>query len=340
MVFQNYALYPHMTVAKNMGFALKRAGVPKEQIRQKVGDAAALLGISEQLDRKPANLSGGQRQRVAMGRAIVRDPQAFLMDEPLSNLDAKLRIQTRAEILRIQRRLHTTTVYVTHDQVEAMTLGDRLAVMRDGVMQQVGSPHELYDTPRNIFVAGFIGSPSMNFLPGEVTNGSLPREFPLATVPLRGVDAGGRVRCGTAAGGVRGRGARGREGWRHHGQRQGRRDGVDRFGHLRPPRAQRFGFAEGARRAGAQGARGARPQARTSASRRLRLTWWRGSTPRAGSPRARRRGYGSTPPNSTSSTRRRASGSRADRRCSRSSAARGRRSRGRCPRSAPRAPAV
>jgi multiple sugar transport system ATP-binding protein len=182
MVFQNYALYPHMTVAKNMGFALKRAGVPAEEIREKVTHTASLLGISEQLDRKPANLSGGQRQRVAMGRAIVRDPQAFLMDEPLSNLDAKLRIQTRAEILRIQRRLGTTTVYVTHDQIEAMTLGDRLAVMRDGVLQQVGSPHELYDTPRNLFVAGFIGSPAMNFLPGEMQNGSV--KTPLATVPV------------------------------------------------------------------------------------------------------------------------------------------------------------
>jgi multiple sugar transport system ATP-binding protein len=182
MVFQNYALYPHMTVAKNMGFALKRAGVPAASIREKVREAAELLGIAEQLERKPANLSGGQRQRVAMGRAIVRDPQAFLMDEPLSNLDAKLRIQMRAEILRIQRRLRTTTVYVTHDQVEAMTLGDRLAVMRDGVLQQVGTPAELYDTPRNVFVAGFIGSPAMNFLPGRVEHGSL--HFPLATVPL------------------------------------------------------------------------------------------------------------------------------------------------------------
>ena len=153
MVFQNYALYPHMTVAKNMGFALRRAGVPAGEIRRKV-ETADLLGIAEQLERKPANLSGGQRQRVAMGRAIVRDPKAFLMDEPLSNLDAKLRIQMRAEILRIQRRLSTTTVYVTHDQTEAMTLGDRLAVMRDGVLQQVGTPAELYDRPRNVFVAG------------------------------------------------------------------------------------------------------------------------------------------------------------------------------------------
>ena len=182
MVFQNYALYPHMTVARNMGFALRRAGVPAEEIRRKVAQTADLLGIAEQLERKPANLSGGQRQRVAMGRAIVRDPQAFLMDEPLSNLDAKLRIQMRAEILRIQRRLGTTTVYVTHDQTEAMTLGDRLAAMRDGVLQQVGTPDQLYNRPRNVFVAGFIGSPSMNFLPGEISQGAL--RFPLATIPL------------------------------------------------------------------------------------------------------------------------------------------------------------
>jgi multiple sugar transport system ATP-binding protein len=182
MVFQNYALYPHMTVARNMGFALKRAGVPAEEIRRKVEEAAGLLGISEQLSRKPANLSGGQRQRVAMGRAIVRDPQAFLMDEPLSNLDAKLRIQMRAEILRIQRGLGTTTVYVTHDQTEAMTLGDRLAVMRDGVLQQVGSPDELYNHPNNVFVAGFIGSPAMNFLAGEISGGEL--RFPLASIAL------------------------------------------------------------------------------------------------------------------------------------------------------------
>jgi multiple sugar transport system ATP-binding protein len=182
MVFQNYALYPHMTVAKNMGFALKRARVPAPEIRRKVEEAAELLGIADQLHRKPSNLSGGQRQRVAMGRAIVRDPEAFLMDEPLSNLDAKLRIQMRAEILRIQRRLSTTTVYVTHDQTEAMTLGDRLAVMRDGVPQQVGTPDRLYDRPRNVFVAGFIGSPAMNFLPGEIAGGAL--RFPLATVSL------------------------------------------------------------------------------------------------------------------------------------------------------------
>jgi multiple sugar transport system ATP-binding protein len=195
MVFQNYALYPHMTVARNMGFALRRQGVSAEDIDRKVRETAELLGISDQLERKPANLSGGQRQRVAMGRAIVRDPTAFLMDEPLSNLDAKLRIQTRAEILRIQRRLRTTTVYVTHDQTEAMTLGDRLAVMRDGVLQQVGSPDELYNHPRNVFVAGFIGAPAMNFLPGEIANGSL--KFALATIPLDDVrNAGERVTQG------------------------------------------------------------------------------------------------------------------------------------------------
>ena len=192
MVFQNYALYPHMTVAKNMGFALRRQGVDAEEIQRKVRETAELLGISDQLERKPANLSGGQRQRVAMGRAIVRDPTAFLMDEPLSNLDAKLRIQTRAEILRIQRRLRTTTVYVTHDQTEAMTLGDRLAVMRDGVLQQVGTPDDLYNHPRNVFVGGFIGAPAMNFLPGEIANGSL--KFALATIPLDDVrNAGERV---------------------------------------------------------------------------------------------------------------------------------------------------
>jgi multiple sugar transport system ATP-binding protein len=195
MVFQNYALYPHMTVAKNMGFALRRQGVDAEEIQRKVRETAELLGISDQLERKPANLSGGQRQRVAMGRAIVRDPTAFLMDEPLSNLDAKLRIQTRAEILRIQRRLRTTTVYVTHDQTEAMTLGDRLAVMRDGVLQQVGTPDDLYNHPRNVFVGGFIGAPAMNFLPGEITNGSL--KFALATIPLDDVrNAGERVTQG------------------------------------------------------------------------------------------------------------------------------------------------
>jgi multiple sugar transport system ATP-binding protein len=182
MVFQSYALYPHMTVAKNMGFALKKAGLPGEEIRRRVTEAAELLGIADQLDRKPANLSGGQRQRVAMGRAIVREPTAFLLDEPLSNLDAKLRIQMRAEITRIQRRLGATTVYVTHDQTEAMTLGDRLAVMNAGVIQQLGPPEDLYDRPRNLFVAGFIGAPPMNFLPGRMEDDRL--ELPLISLPL------------------------------------------------------------------------------------------------------------------------------------------------------------
>ena len=168
MVFQSYALYPHMTVRQNMGFALKLAKVPQDEIDRKVEEAAQLLELTAHLDRKPANLSGGQRQRVAMGRAIVRSPKAFLMDEPLSNLDAKLRVQMRTTIARLQRRLGTTTVYVTHDQTEAMTLGDRVVVMRSGVVQQVGTPTELYEQPANLFVAGFIGSPSMNFLPATV----------------------------------------------------------------------------------------------------------------------------------------------------------------------------
>jgi multiple sugar transport system ATP-binding protein len=162
MVFQNYALYPHMTVADNMGFALKIAGTPKADIRTRVEEAAKILDLTQYLDRKPKALSGGQRQRVAMGRAIVRQPQVFLMDEPLSNLDAKLRVQTRTQIASLQRRLGVTTVYVTHDQTEALTMGDRIAVLKDGLLQQVGTPREMYDTPSNVFVAGFIGSPAMN----------------------------------------------------------------------------------------------------------------------------------------------------------------------------------
>ncbi|HEX8858329.1 MAG TPA: sn-glycerol-3-phosphate ABC transporter ATP-binding protein UgpC [Actinomycetes bacterium] len=178
MVFQDYALYPHMNVRDNMAFALKLAKTPREEIDQKVNHAAELLELTELLDRKPANLSGGQRQRVAMGRAIVRTPQAFLMDEPLSNLDAKLRVQTRTTISRLQNQLGTTTVYVTHDQTEAMTLGDRVAVMRaGGVIQQVGTPQELYEQPRNLFVAGFIGSPAMNFVPATLEEGQLRTPF-------------------------------------------------------------------------------------------------------------------------------------------------------------------
>jgi multiple sugar transport system ATP-binding protein len=177
MVFQNYALYPHMTVRENMGFALKLAKTDKGEIDRKVGEAAKILDLEQHLERKPANLSGGQRQRVAMGRAIVRDPKAFLMDEPLSNLDAKLRVQMRTEVSRIQSRLGTTTVYVTHDQTEAMTLGDRVAVMRAGVIQQVDTPGNLYEDPHNLFVAGFIGSPSMNFLPGRLEGDTVKTPF-------------------------------------------------------------------------------------------------------------------------------------------------------------------
>ena len=173
MVFQNYALYPHMTVGENMGFALKIAGEPKEKIRERVAEAAKILDLEQYVDRKPKALSGGQRQRVAMGRAIVRSPQVFLMDEPLSNLDAKLRVQTRSQIAALQRRLGVTTVYVTHDQVEAMTMGDRVCVLKDGILQQVDTPRNMYDNPVNVFVAGFIGSPAMNLLQVDATGGTL-----------------------------------------------------------------------------------------------------------------------------------------------------------------------
>jgi multiple sugar transport system ATP-binding protein len=177
MVFQNYALYPHMSVRDNMGFALRLAGTDKEDINKRVEEAARILDLEPHLDRKPSQLSGGQRQRVAMGRAIVRDPAAFLMDEPLSNLDAKLRVQMRTEVSRLQQRLGTTTIYVTHDQTEALTLGDRVAVMRSGVLQQVGQPMELYNHPVNLFVAGFIGSPAMNFMPASVDGDTVKLPF-------------------------------------------------------------------------------------------------------------------------------------------------------------------
>jgi multiple sugar transport system ATP-binding protein len=171
MVFQSYALYPHMTVYDNLAFGLRNLKVPRREIEPRVRRGAEMLDLTPLLQRKPKQLSGGQRQRVALGRAIVREPEAFLMDEPLSNLDAQLRVATRAEILKLQRELGTTTVYVTHDQVEAMTMGDRIAVMRDGVLQQVGPPQELYERPVNVFVAGFIGSPAMNLVPAPVVNG-------------------------------------------------------------------------------------------------------------------------------------------------------------------------
>jgi multiple sugar transport system ATP-binding protein len=182
MVFQNYALYPHMTVAQNLGFGLKLRGTPKDEIKRRVADVAKTLYLEPLLERKPAALSGGQRQRVAMGRAMVREPVAFLMDEPLSNLDAKLRVEMRAELARLRDRLKTTTLYVTHDQVEAMTLGDRVAVLKDGVLQQVDSPQRLYNEPANLFVAAFIGSPSMNLVDARVENGAVhfgPYSMPL-----------------------------------------------------------------------------------------------------------------------------------------------------------------
>ncbi|MBP1884270.1 ABC transporter ATP-binding protein [Sinorhizobium mexicanum] len=172
MVFQNYALYPHMTVAENMAFALRLARLPKDEQKKKVGEAATMLGLEGLLDRYPGQLSGGQRQRVAMGRAIVRRPEVFLFDEPLSNLDAKLRVQMRAEIKGLHQRLRTTSIYVTHDQIEAMTMADRIVVMRDGNVEQIGTPLELFDNPRNLFVASFIGSPSMNFIKGEIVDGT------------------------------------------------------------------------------------------------------------------------------------------------------------------------
>ena len=201
MVFQNYALYPHMSVRDNMGFALKLAKVDEDEINKRVEEAARVLDLTAHLDRKPANLSGGQRQRVAMGRAIVRNPAAFLMDEPLSNLDAKLRVQMRTEVSRLQHRLGTTTVYVTHDQTEAMTLGDRVAVMRAGVLQQVGTPMDLYNDPKNLFVAGFIGSPSMNFLPAQVEGERV--KLPMAEVPLPAGAREARGSGGTLIAGIR-----------------------------------------------------------------------------------------------------------------------------------------
>ena len=216
MVFQNYALYPHMTVRENIGFALKLAKVSRKEIARRVDEAAQMLELSEQLDKKPGQLSGGQRQRVAMGRAIVRQPAAFLMDEPLSNLDAKLRVQMRAEISRLQRQLGVTTIYVTHDQVEAMTMGDRVAVLKDGHLMQVDTPQNLYDRPDNLFVAAFIGSPSMNLYEAELHDdqlhiGSHQLVLPESVfVPAAGASRVSRRedRRGAEAGGSRGRLAR------------------------------------------------------------------------------------------------------------------------------------
>jgi multiple sugar transport system ATP-binding protein len=197
MVFQNYALYPHMTVAENMGFALKIAGQPKAMIQERVLEAAKILDLVDYLERRPKALSGGQRQRVAMGRAIVRQPQVFCMDEPLSNLDAKLRVSTRTQIASLQRRLGITTVYVTHDQVEAMTMGDRVAVLKDGILQQVDTPRAMYDKPANVFVAGFIGSPAMNLLQVDVDGDVLHFGGTDVRVPRSAVDKVGETRSVT-----------------------------------------------------------------------------------------------------------------------------------------------
>jgi multiple sugar transport system ATP-binding protein len=197
MVFQNYALYPHMSVGENMGFALKIAGQSKDMIAERVREAAKILDLEQFLDRKPKALSGGQRQRVAMGRAIVRQPQVFCMDEPLSNLDAKLRVQTRTQIASLQRRLGTTTVYVTHDQVEAMTMGDRVAVLKDGILQQCDSPRHMYDKPNNVFVAGFIGSPAMNLLQTNVDGDTLHFGGADLRLPRQAADAVGSTRSVT-----------------------------------------------------------------------------------------------------------------------------------------------
>jgi len=198
MVFQNYALYPHMRVWDNLAFALKLRRTPKVVMRERVGGVAGVLGLTELVDRKPGALSGGQRQRVAIGRAMVREPQAYLMDEPLSNLDAKLRVGMRAELARLHARLGTTTVYVTHDQIEAMTLGDRVAVLRDGTVQQCDTPERLFDQPVNLFVAAFIGSPPMNLVPAEVRDGRL--RFAGVEVPM---DGSARVRDGEVVAGIR-----------------------------------------------------------------------------------------------------------------------------------------
>jgi multiple sugar transport system ATP-binding protein len=198
MVFQNYALYPHMTVADNMAFSMMLRGAPRQEIDERVNRAAAILGLTQLLGRYPRQLSGGQRQRVAMGRAIVRDPQVFLFDEPLSNLDAKLRVQMRVEIKELHQRLRTTTIYVTHDQIEAMTMADKIVVMHDGLIEQIGAPLDLYDRPDNLFVAGFIGSPAMNIVKGRICDGTFEgpdgARFALGGVPA-GID-GRTVMCG------------------------------------------------------------------------------------------------------------------------------------------------
>ena len=304
MVFQSYALYPHMTVRENMGFALKLAKTPKNVIDEKVNEAARVLDLTQHLDRRPANLSGGQRQRVAMGRAIVRDPAAFLMDEPLSNLDAKLRVQTRTEVSRLQKRLGTTMVYVTHDQTEAMTLGDRVAVMRLGTIQQVASPEELYDRPVNLFVAGFIGSPAMNFMAGTLEDGKLRTgvgDFPLTPQLRQALEGAGPAAMSSSASGRRAsrtprwcRPRSSRTGWSSTptstwSSRWARRSSSTSPGNSgRPTTWPNSRSSPGT------------PAGRTPAA--PRRPWSPGSTRRRASRRARTRGCGSTCGSCTSST--------------------------------------
>ena len=311
MVFQNYALYPHLSVRENIAFPLRLAKMDKDKADKRVNDAARTLELTEFLDRKPAALSGGQRQRVAMGRAIVREPNAFLFDEPLSNLDAKLRVQMRTEISRLQKRFGTTTVYVTHDQTEAMTLGDRVAVLRKGILQQVASPRELYNNPINLFVAGFIGSPSMNFLPATLRGGKLDLPFGEIPLPDEFVSRLGHDEKPVIVG-IRPEDFEDADLVDDRDRERGstlpgphRRHRVDGFGAVRlPARAQgdshgQAGLAELARELDQEDLHGEATRAR----------WWPGSTRPAGSARARRRSSGSTPRGCTSSTRRPATAS-------------------------------
>ena len=298
MVFQNYALYPHMTVRENMGFALKLAKVNKGEIEKKVDEAAEILELGPHLERKPANLSGGQRQRVAMGRAIVRDPKAFLMDEPLSNLDAKLRVQMRTQVARIQNQLGTTMLYVTHDQTEAMTLGDRVAVMRAGIIQQVDTPKVLYEDPVNLFVAGFIGSPAMNFIPARLEEDKVRLPFGDAPIPKGLHDQEARRDRRHPPRELRGRALRRRRHRRPALQGQHRRRRVDGLRALRLLRHQgrRRGALRAARRARRRRRHGRR--ARAAAPRTSSRAWTRAARPTT----AARSSSSWTPPRSSSST--------------------------------------
>ena len=260
MVFQNYALYPHMRVWDNLAFALKLRRMPKPAMRERVGSVAGVLGLKDLIDRKPGALSGGQRQRVAIGRAMVREPEAYLMDEPLSNLDAKLRVGMRAELARLHERLGTTTVYVTHDQVEAMTLGDRVAVLRDGTVQQCDTPEQLFDAPANVFVAAFIGTPPMNLAPGEVRDGRL--RFAGVEVPLEG--AGGARRGDRRRAPHRPRGPRRRRRERRPASPREARGG--RAARLGEPRHLRRGRAAPDRRGGGGAPTRRRPRTRRRCS--------------------------------------------------------------------------